>query len=106
MFKSELLGSKPKHYQGKNARHISDNKLNKTSKSNPIVGDKLYQKKNKKFKRIDIELNSMIKNINRQFLHAKSLGFIHPLNNEKVRFEVPLPKDLSKLVKKLRNLSK
>ena len=48
----------------------------------------------------------MIKNINRQFLHAKSLGFIHPLNNEKVRFEVPLPKDLSKLVKKLRNLSK
>ena len=33
MFKSELLGSKPKHYQGKNARHISDNKLNKTSKS-------------------------------------------------------------------------
>jgi|TARA_B100000959_G_scaffold22189_1_gene21447 23S rRNA pseudouridine1911/1915/1917 synthase len=75
-------------------------------KGNPIVGDKLYQKKNKKFKRIDIELNSMIKNINRQFLHAKSLGFIHPLNNEKVRFEVPLPKDLSKLVKKLRNLSK
>ena len=75
-----------------------------TYKGNPIVGDKLYQKKNKTFKKIDMELNSMIKNIDRQFLHAKSLGFVHPLNNKKVHFEVPLPKDLLKLVKKLRNL--
>ena len=48
----------------------------------------------------------MIKNIDRQFLHAKSLEFIHPSSNKKVHFEVPLPKNLSKLVKKLRNLSK
>ena len=75
-------------------------------KGNPIVGDKLYKKKNKKFKKIDIELNSMIKNIDRQFLHAKFLEFVHPLSNKKVLFEIPLPKDLLKLVKKLRNLSK
>ena len=75
-------------------------------KGNPIVGDKLYQKKNKKFKKIDMELNLMIKNIDRQFLHAKSLGFVHPLSNKKVHFEIPLSKDLLKLVKKLRNLSK
>ena len=48
----------------------------------------------------------MIKNIDRQFLHAKSLGFVHPINNKKVLFEIPLPKDLLKLVKRLRNLSK
>ena len=47
----------------------------------------------------------MIKNIDRQFLHAKSLGFVHPLNNKKVNFEIPLSKDLLKLVKKLRNLN-
>jgi len=75
-------------------------------KNNPIVGDKLYKKKNKKFKRIDMELNSIMKNIDRQFLHAKSLGFVHPLSNKEVHFEIPLPKNLSKLVKKLRNLSK
>jgi 23S rRNA pseudouridine1911/1915/1917 synthase len=75
-------------------------------KSNPIVGDKLYQKKNKKFKKIDMELNSIMKNIDRQFLHAKSLGFVHPIINKEVHFEIPLPKNLSKLVKKLRNLNK
>ena len=75
-------------------------------KGNPLIGDKSYQKKNKKFKKIDIELTLMLKNINRQFLHAKSLGFIHPSNNQKVHFEVPLPKDLLKLLNKLRNLSK
>ena len=64
------------------------------------------KKKKKKFKQIDIELNLMLKNINRQFLHAKSLGFIHPSTNKKIHFEIPLPQDLLKLVKKLRNLSK
>jgi len=81
-------------------------RVHMTYKGNPIVGDKLYQKKNKKFKKIDLELNSMIKNIDRQFLHATSLGFVHPLSNKEVNFEISLPKELSKLVKKLRNLSK
>ena len=81
-------------------------RVHMTYKGNPIVGDKLYKKKNKKFKKIDVELNSMIKNIDRQFLHAKSLGFIHPSSHKEVHFEIPLPKDLLKLVKKLRNLSK
>jgi 23S rRNA pseudouridine1911/1915/1917 synthase len=75
-------------------------------KNNPIVGDKLYKTKNKKFKKTNMELNSMIRNIDRQFLHAKSLGFVHPLSNKDVRFEIPLPKNLSKLVNKLRSLSK
>jgi 23S rRNA pseudouridine1911/1915/1917 synthase len=81
-------------------------RVHMSHKGNPIVGDKLYKKKNKKFKKIDVELNSMIKNIDRQFLHAKSLGFIHPSSHKEVHFEIPLPKDLLKLVKKLRNLSK
>ena len=75
-------------------------------KGSTIVGDKTYRNKNKKFKKIDLELNAMLKNINRQFLHAKSLGFIHPSNNKEVYYEVPLPEDLLKLVKKLRNLGK
>jgi 23S rRNA pseudouridine1911/1915/1917 synthase len=81
-------------------------RVHMSHKGNSIVGDKLYQKKNKKFKKIDMELNSMIKNIDRQFLHAKSLGFVHPSSHKKVHFEIPLPEDLLKLVKKLRNLNK
>jgi 23S rRNA pseudouridine1911/1915/1917 synthase len=81
-------------------------RVHMSCKGNPIVGDKSYKKKYKKIKKIDMELNSMIENIDRQFLHAKSLGFVHPLSNKKVHFEVPLPKDLLKLVEKLRNLCK
>ena len=77
-----------------------------TYQGNPIVGDKLYGKKKTKFKKIDLNLNFMIKNINRQFLHAKSLGFIHPSTNQYVYYEAPLPEDLLKVLKKLRNLSK
>ena len=81
-------------------------RIHMSHKGNSIVGDKSYQKKNKQFKKIDPKRNFMIKNINRQFLHAKSLGFIHPSSNKEVYFEIPLPKDLLKLVKKLRNFSK
>ena len=81
-------------------------RVHMSHKGNPIVGDKLYKKKNKKFKNIDKELNLMMKNIDRQFLHAKTLGFIHPLSNKEVNFEIPLSKDLLKLVEKLRNLNK
>ncbi len=81
-------------------------RVHMSHKGNSIVGDKLYQKKNKKFKKIDMELNSIMKKIDRQFLHAKSLGFVLPLSNKEVHFEIPLPKNLLKLVKKLRNLSK
>ena len=47
----------------------------------------------------------MIKNINRQFLHAKSIGFLHPNLNKKIHFETDLPSDLLNLLKKLRKLT-
>ena len=40
----------------------------------------------------------MIKNIDRQFLHAKSLEFVHPVSKKEVHFEIPLPENLLKLV--------
>ena len=61
-------------------------------KGNPILGDKSYKKKLKKIKDIDLELNKIIKNINRQCLHAKSLGFLHPIKNKKLFFESKLPR--------------
>jgi len=40
---------------------------------------------------------------NRQALHAKVLGFVHPKTKEFMRFEVDLPSDMSQLIDKWRN---
>ena len=74
-------------------------------KGNPILGDKSYNKKLKKLKYIDPEINEIIKKIDRQCLHAKSLGFLHPTKNQRLFFESKLPNDLHKIVKKLRSTS-
>jgi 23S rRNA pseudouridine1911/1915/1917 synthase len=42
----------------------------------------------------------------RQALHAAELAFIHPLTNEPLRFQMPLPKDLREWLVKLRDAAK
>jgi 23S rRNA pseudouridine1911/1915/1917 synthase len=42
----------------------------------------------------------------RQALHARSLGFRHPLTQEPVRFESPLPADFTNLLERWRNYVK
>lgn len=44
----------------------------------------------------------LFKNLDRQFLHAKTLGFIHPTNKEKIFFETELPEDLLFTLSELR----
>ncbi len=75
-------------------------------KGNNILGDKKYKKKFKKFKNIDEDLNDKILNLDRQFLHAKQLGFDHPRREERLEFSSNIPKELSDILKKLRKLSK
>jgi 23S rRNA pseudouridine1911/1915/1917 synthase len=48
-------------------------------------------------------LNNLISKLSRQFLHAKTLGFIHPKTNKEMIFSSILPKELSSLLKTLRN---
>ncbi len=71
-------------------------------KGNNILGDKKYKKKYKKIKQIDKNLEKKIIGLNRQFLHAKTLGFIHPTSNKEIEFNSNLPNDLSILLKMLR----
>ena len=71
-------------------------------KGNNILGDKKYKKKFKKFKNIDLEIEKYILLLDRQFLHAKILGFIHPTTGKKMQFSSNLPKDLNIILKKLR----
>ena len=76
-----------------------------THMGNSIVGDDKYKKKYKKLKNIDKGIEISISNLDRQFLHAKSLGFIHPKSNEEMIFSSILPQELNKLLKMLRNTS-
>ena len=73
---------------------------------NNIVGDDKYKKKFKKIKNIDPMLEKKLSNLNRQFLHAKTLGFIHPTKNEEMIFNSILPQDLEIILKILRNTCK
>ena len=75
-------------------------------KGNNILGDKKYKKKFKKFKNIDPELEKLILNLERQFLHAKTLGFTHPVNGKKIEFSSFLPQELENILKMLRKLNK
>ncbi len=73
---------------------------------NSIVGDDKYKKKFKKIKNIDPFLEKILTNLNRQFLHAKTIGFIHPKKNKEMIFESILPQDLEIILKTLRNAGK
>ncbi len=75
-------------------------------KGNNILGDKKYKKKFKKFKNIDTNLEKSILKLDRQFLHAKTLGFIHPKTERKIEFYSKLPNELESILKKLRNTCK
>ncbi len=67
-------------------------------RGNQIVGDKKYKKKYKKLKSVNDEINERILNLDRQFLHAKVLGFNHPKSEKKLLFESNLPEDLKKII--------
>lgn len=63
----------------------------------PLIGDQVYGRDRKGFKSI---LETV--GFKRQALHAKQLGFIHPVNGETLRFESPLPADMQELLSQLR----
>ena len=64
-------------------------------------------KKNiKNLKILILGLESLISKLDRQFLHAKTLGFIHPKTNEEMIFSSILPQELNNLLKMLRNTNK
>ena len=73
---------------------------------NSIVGDDKYKKKYKKIKNVNPLLEKNLTNLNRQFLHAKTIGFIHPKKNQKMIFNSILPQELEIILKMLRNTGK
>ena len=73
---------------------------------NSIVGDDKYKKKFKKIKNINPLIEQNLNSLNRQFLHAKTLGFIHPMKSKEMVFNSNLPLELENILKILRNTNK
>jgi len=70
-----------------------------------LLGDQQYGKKNIRFKKINADFENKLKVLNRQALHAKSLGFVHPTTKKFMSFESKLPQDFKKILDLLNKLS-
>ena len=81
-------------------------RVHMTHMGNSIMGDGKYKKKYKKLKNIDTSLENLIYKLDRQFLHAQTLGFVHPKTNEEMTFTSILPQELENILVLLRNTSK
>jgi 23S rRNA pseudouridine1911/1915/1917 synthase len=73
---------------------------------NPVFGDPAYGGRtrplatlNRNDQELAVELLAMIP---RQALHAKTLGFVHPVLKKKMRFDSELPGDFQNLLERLR----
>ncbi|MDL1967275.1 MAG: RluA family pseudouridine synthase [Deltaproteobacteria bacterium] len=67
-----------------------------TAIKHPIVGDLVYGGGKKTAKNLSAS-------VPRQMLHAWRLEFVHPLTEEAISFESPVPPDMEKLIETLRN---
>ena len=81
-------------------------RVHMTHMGNSIMGDGKYKKKYKKLKNIDTNLENLIYKLDRQFLHAHTLGFIHPKTNKEMIFTSILPQELENILVLLRNTNK
>lgn len=62
-------------------------RVHTASIGHPVLGDKTYGLKKEKY------------NLNGQLLHAKLLGFVHPITNEYMEFETDIPERFEKFLK-------
>ena len=71
----------------------------------PLVGDSVYGGGISASRRKSLadETINCLNRFNRQALHAKSLGFLHPATGEKLMFESLIPDDMNSLLRHLRN---
>lgn len=77
-------------------------RVHMSHQGHPVVGDSTYGGKNKQIISLNQQDQQFGKKIleimPRQALHAKTLGFTHPITNERLRFDSPLPDDMQNLL--------
>lgn len=64
----------------------------------PLVGDVTYGGHYRRPKSGDEALGDLLKDFGRQALHARKLGFVHPVSGKELTFQAPYPDDLDELL--------
>lgn len=76
------------------------------SKGHPIFGDATYGGRilvyGSQLPKMKSRMENLLEIMKRQALHAKILGFVHPVTNEFMKFDSTLPDDFNSLLKNLR----
>ena len=68
-----------------------------------MVGDAIYGGEQRALNDADTtELKHALAQLKRQALHARVLGFEHPVTGEDLTFSAPMPKDMQRVVNALR----
>jgi 23S rRNA pseudouridine1911/1915/1917 synthase len=70
----------------------------------PIVGDPVYGHRRSWWKKRFPDDPGVLNRIERQMLHAGTLGFVHPRSGEYREFTAPLPADMELVLEMLRKL--
>ncbi|HYS44685.1 MAG TPA: RluA family pseudouridine synthase [Geobacteraceae bacterium] len=67
----------------------------------PLVGDRVYGGSGRLAGITDPKLKMLIRALDRQALHAKTLGFIHPTTGSYLEFDTELPEDMARIIEYL-----
>lgn len=81
-------------------------RVHMTEIGHSIIGDPLYGRATKdRLKHLSDEVEEQVSKLDRQMLHARTLGFIHPITKEYVFFEVEPPEDFLVALATLREMT-
>jgi 23S rRNA pseudouridine1911/1915/1917 synthase len=72
----------------------------------PVLGDPVYGFGRNWWKRQPLHAKGLLPTVDRQMLHAARLGFNHPLLNEYMEFEAPLPDDMNRILEAMEQLDR
>jgi len=70
----------------------------------PILCDSTYGNVSQQLQRIESELSELSKDYPHPFLHAKILGFVHPITGKKLHFEKEPPEIFQSVLERARSL--
>jgi len=73
-----------------------------SAQGHPLLGDPLYGRVGEaRLRRLSDAARAALKALGRQALHAKTLGFKHPVSGDELRFDSVLPHDMARLIDSL-----
>ena len=71
----------------------------------PLIGDETYgSNRRRSMKNVPPEVAAMLKSFPRQALHATTLGFVHPITGETMKFQRDPPEDFAELLEGLQSV--